>query len=331
MTASFPSLETVQLWASDSTLESILRQIESSAEWLKLPRHIRSRAHRQESGRHLYVKGWEPLSGDYPGLLASLSRRPFRGSGKSFLQHFSHEEKKIPAVLRLTEGAQEARVAAYLQSQALALTGRRLDLPEPLALLKFSSPVKDQLWRELRPHLDEQGIAQCGEILAQDDPAVYIYAQDSAPHRLEDYLNKSSWTVLQESYPQSFTAEVAVRDWLYLFLFFLRADVLAFHEAGIGLGSPFDVGNLCLSGGVADVGTCLMQASQHPRAYVQFGLGMASECFLITYGYLLKKDAHATKDYVIHLVDELCAQHPYLQSDHLTNFKACVRQQASPC
>lgn|GEM_PF-6124529 len=329
MTASLPSLEMVQHWASDSILESILHQVETSEDWLKLPRHIRSRARRQQSGPYLYVKGWEPLAGNYSGLLASLGRRPYRGSEITFLQHFSHKEKKVPAVLRLTEAVEEAQVAAYLQSQAITILGRSLDLPVPLGLFKFSSVAKGQLWQELRPALDEEGIAQCEEILAQDDPAVYFYEQASPPHRLEDYLNRSSWPVLQESYPGTFVAESAMREWLHLFLFFLRVDVLAFHEASIGLGSPFDVGNLCLSGGVADVGTCLMQASQQSPEYIRVGLEMASDSFLVIYGHLLKRDALETRDYLLHLIDELCAEHAYLHNVHLAVFKTCLKQQAS--
>lgn len=329
MTISHSSLSLVQSWSSSLTLETVLQRLHDSSDWLRLPRHIRSRSFKQESGYNLYVKGWEPLDKDYGRLLASLSRRPYRGSASSFLEHFSHKEQKVPAMLRLQEAEAEVAVANYLQGRAKELTGRPLDLPIPVALLKLTPEAKQQLWLTLAPHLDPQGIRQCEEVLSEDEAAIYIYEQISPAHRLEDYLSKASWPVIEPTYEGRFNPSVASKNWLYLFLFFLRADVLAFHPDGAGFGSPFDVGNLCLSGGVADVGTCFMNAGKAEPSYVREGLEIANECLSVIFEKLHSMSKRETANYILRLVDELKTENKYLSGDLITEFRQTLVKQVN--
>lgn len=327
MTISHLPLTLVQHWSSPLILDTVLDRLHSSSSWLRLPRHIRSRSFKQDSGYNLYVKGWEPLDKDYGRLLASLARRPYRGSESSFLEHFSHKEQKVPAMLRLQEAEAEVAIASYLQAQAHTIIGQPLDLPIPVALFKLTSEAKQQLWQTLAPHLDPQGISQCEEVLRVDEAAIYIYEQMSPAHRLEDYLSKASWPVIGPTYEGHFDPSAASKKWLYLFLFFLRTDVLAFHPDGAGFGSPFDVGNLCLSGGVADVGTCLMNAGKAEPSYVREGLEIANECLSAIFEKLHSMSKVETAKYLLNLVDELQTENKYLCCGLITEFRQTLVKQ----
>lgn len=323
MTVSSPLLNLITSWKSQPTLEALVELLSAKENWLKLPQHIRSRCLEQDSrpGHFIYVKGWEPLEDDYSRLLASLGRRSYRGSETTFLEYFSHREEKVPAMLRLDEAQNESRVAHHLQAQARTLLGKTINAPDPIALCKLTPEAKEQLSRTLLPHLDISGKQQCSRILERDEAAVYIYEQTSLPHRLDDYLNPHSWAVLKGSYPQEFDSAEAIKQWLELFLFFLRADTLAFHEGAIGLGSPFDAGNLCLSGGVADLGTCLVGTRALDPSYIRSSMKMAYEGFLLVFGTLLKLNQEDTLRLIVRTIDQLQDDAPILKTELAQEFR----------
>lgn len=326
LTVSSLPLTFVQQWETSHRLKTILQLVTTNDGWLRLPRHIRSRSCLQNSGQYLYVKGWEPLDASYDRLLASLARRPYRGSTATFLEHFSHEEQKVPAMLRLQEAESESFVANYLQQKAQLVLGKGLDLPKPLAILKFNREAKEQLWNTLVPYLDEQGVRQCKEILSIDDGAVYIYEQKSSAHRLEDYLSRASWPVIAETYRSHFEPLLASKQWLQLFLFFLYADVLAFHPDGVGMGSPFDVGNLCLSGGVADVGTCLVGTQRLKSEDVREGLKIACECFTVIFEKLHHRNRIDAHELLLCIVHDVLSENPIMKNELVAEFVKTLQQ-----
>ncbi len=272
------SLVTIVEQSENSTVlpvASILADIESGKTFKKLPRHVRSQYQATTDGDYIYVKGGEVLSEDFHQYLKDLERRKYRQSGHSFLHHFSNYENKVPAVLKYTEALAEYEMAKFLQARHFSTCGKWLNIPRPLYLLQGRDDLVQKILKALAPVLNRDEYSRSQQCIQQEGVGIYVYLQSSPPHRADDYLDKKSWYYLKDMYPAELEFGHAYKEWVYTLLFMLSQGVLPIHEGAVGLGSPLDKGNLCLSGGMADIGTCYLTSSATLSTYVERAFEMS--------------------------------------------------------
>jgi hypothetical protein len=206
----------------------------------------------------LCFKGFEVLAADFGDFVKELMLSQKASPGLTLADHFLLIEDKVPGCLTTDEAAIEVDRAVRLHQVLRAEEGPPPRLPIPMAVVRFSDRVGEQVIAVLSKHLSESSLAKARTLVA-DGLSGYIYAYHCLPVRVEHmrlhWRADARTTSRHPPLLHGRASRGSIDGWLGLAAAMLRQGFLPATAASRWRGACCDPKNAVPGGGFVDMGS----------------------------------------------------------------------------
>ncbi len=203
----------------------------------------------------IVFKGSEPLLPDFDDYLRWMTGTQFGAWPRPLAEHFPLFEGKAPGTLLLGEAMAEATTAADVQARHLAHYGTLMRMPVPLLVWKLGPEESALTIARLERHVSAMAFERLGAHL-REGIGIFAYYYPGPPVRAHAVGRSAHmWPAPAALAAPANLLERAVPGWVTIGARLLWLGLLPTTPLSWRLGDIFDPNNVCLDGGVCDVGS----------------------------------------------------------------------------
>jgi hypothetical protein len=203
----------------------------------------------------IVFKGSEPLLPDFEHYLRWMTGTQFGAWPRPLAEHFPLFEGKAPGTLLLGEAMAEAMTALDVQKRHLTHYGTLMRLPVPLFVWKLAPDDAGRTIVQLERHLSAMAFERLGAHL-REGIGVFAYYYPGPPVRAHAVGRAAHmWPAPAALATPAHLLDRAVPGWVTIGARLLWLGLLPTTPLSWRLGDIFDPNNVCLDGGVCDVGS----------------------------------------------------------------------------